>query len=401
MAGTEIVITDNVAVGGGTVGRLADGRACFVDDALVGERVSVEISEDRGRFVRTRVLEVIDASPHRVTPPCPAVARGCGGCDLQHADLGEQHRMKAAAVADAWERIGRIPRPEVAVIGLPALDYRTTVRLAVDGDRVGFRAARSHDVVPVDTCPVAHQMIDGLIAHGRFDGCDEVTIRVGARTGDAMVVAASTAAGVSVPDNVIAVGADELAAGRRAWIHEEVAGRRWRISAGSFFQTRPDGADALVAEVRGAVERLAGRPTRLVDLCSGVGLFAGTVAADEVVAVEQSRSSCADARVNLADLGDAATVFELSLRSWRPSPADVVIADPSRDGLGKVGVQRVTDTGAPLVVLVSCDAGSGARDAGLLVAAGYHPESVTVVDLFPHTHHVEVVSVFVRTLSRG
>jgi len=392
----QILTVDNAAVGGGVVGRLGDGRACFVEDGLVGERVSVEITEEHPRHARARVIEVLSPSPHRVEPPCPAVARGCGGCDLQHAALDEQLRMKASVIADAWERIGRLPRPDVMIRPLPAAGYRTTIRLAVDRGGVGFRAARSHDVVAVDECLVAHPLAAELITGGRYDGCDEVMIRVGARTGEAMVVAYPSAAAVSVPSGVTLVGADELASGRQAWIHELVAGRPWRISAESFFQTRPDGAEALVDEVRSAVERLVGTPSRLVDLCAGVGLFAGTVPADHVTAVEQSRSACADARSNLADLGggDSADVVHASFAKWRPSMADVVIADPSREGLRRVGVERVALTGASVVVLVSCDAGAGARDAGLLVAAGYHPEAVTLVDLFPHTHHVEVVSVF-------
>lgn len=388
-------MAENAAVGGGVVGRLGDGRACFVEDGLVGERVSVEITEEHARFARARVVEVLSPSPHRVEPPCPAVARGCGGCDLQHATIDEQLRMKKSVIADAWERIAKLPRPDVMIRPLLAEGYRTTIRLAVDRGGVGFRAARTHDAIAVDECLVAHPLASELITAGRYAGCEEVMIRVGARTGDAMVVAYPSAAEVSVPAGVMLVGADELASGREAWIHELVAGRRWRISAESFFQTRPDGAEALVAEVCSAVERLVGMPDRLVDLCAGVGLFAGTVPARHVTAVEQGRSACGDARSNLVDLGSgSADVVHASFAKWRPSAADVVIADPSRDGLRRVGVERVAATGAPVVVLVSCDAGAGARDAGLLVEAGYRVETVTLVDLFPHTHHVEVVSVF-------
>jgi 23S rRNA (uracil1939-C5)-methyltransferase len=88
-------------------------------------------------------------------------------------------------------------------------------------------------------------------------------------------------------------------------------------------------------------------------------------------------------------------VIRVSVDDWRPHPADVVIADPSREGLGRNGAARVVETGAAVVVLVSCDAGSLGRDAGALREAGYRLESVSLVDLFPHTHHVEVVSAFV------
>lgn len=387
----ETVTIDGVAVGGGVVGRLADGRVCFVDGALVGETVELAITKDSGRHVRARVVDVIEASAHRVVPPCRHVERGCGGCDLQIASLDEQIRMKVAAIGDAWQRIGRLPRPEVTVRRLPAEAYRTTIRVGVTTTgEVGFRAVSSNRLVDVDSCFVAHPLVDEIVHSGRFVG-DEVMIRVGARTGERMAVVSPTAVGSSVSDGVQLVGADDA---RQAWIHEEVAGRRFRISARSFFQTRPDGAEALVDEVRTAVDRFGPNPKRLVDLGAGVGLFAGTVPAGGIVAVERSRSSVADARVNLADLG--AEVVGSSIESWRPTPADVVVADPSRQGMGRIGIDRIAATGARLVVLVSCDAGSGGRDAGLLIGAGYRCETVALVDLFPHTHHVEVVSTFVR-----
>lgn len=291
--------------------------------------------------------------------------------------------MKAQVLADALARIAKLDEtPPIRVVDLPTTEYRTTVRAAVDPDgRLGFRHARSHEVVAAAGCLVAHPTIADLLATERFPGAEEVTIRVGARTGELLVVAHQGDA------------TDSAAAP----LHEEVAGRRWRISAESFFQGRVDGAEALVAEVRAAVQELAGTPDTLVDLCSGVGLFAGTVEAARVVAVEANHAAIADARHNLAELGDRARLVALPVERWRPSPADVVIADPPRRGLRRVGVERVAATGAGVVVLVSCDSGSFGRDVGLLVAAGYTLERVVLIDMFPHTHHVEVVSAFVRS----
>jgi 23S rRNA (uracil1939-C5)-methyltransferase len=125
-----------------------------------------------------------------------------------------------------------------------------------------------------------------------------------------------------------------------------------------------------------------------------VGVFAGVLAARgwSVTAVEGTPSAVNDGRANLRDLG--VTVVRADVTQWTPIPADLVIADPSRAGLGRAAVTAITATGARRVVLVSCDAGSLGRDAGLLRDAGYHLTSVTPVDLFPHTFHVEVVSVF-------
>jgi 23S rRNA (uracil1939-C5)-methyltransferase len=173
-------------------------------------------------------------------------------------------------------------------------------------------------------------------------------------------------------------------------LHEVVAGARFRVSARSFFQTRTDGAAALVAAVTAAADGAEGP---MVDAYAGVGLFAATVGAGrEVTAVEQSPSSVADARHNLP----AATVVGSAVERWRPHPAGLVVADPARRGLGPEAVAVLAATGAARLVLVSCDPVSLARDARLLAAAGYEHGGSTVVDLFPHTPHVEVVTRFDR-----
>ena len=374
------LVTTGVAVGGAGIARDGDGRVVFVEGALVGERVSVEIVETKKSFRRGRVLDVLEPAPGRVLPSCPEIANGCGGCDLAHASHAAQREMKAAMVADSLRRLGRLadlpdidPGPDLATTG-----FRTTIRAAVVDGRAGLRHRRSHDVVTVASCEVAHPVVEGMLVNGRYGDADEVTIRVGADTGEQAVFV-----GGSEPDEGTV-------------IHEEIAGRRFRISPRSFFQTRADGAAALVSVVD---EAIGPDPTgTLVDLCSGVGLFAATIGDrfDRVVTVESNRSSVADARVNLAHLGDRVAIRSSTFERWTPEPADVVIADPSRAGLGREGVANVAATGAPLMVLISCDAGSLGRDAGLLTAAGYRLDAITLVDLFPNTAHVEVVSTYRR-----
>ena len=388
----EIAIT-GPAAGGEGVGRDADGRATFVGGALPGERVSVDLTEEHDRWARGQLTEVLVASDDRIAPPCPEVARGCGGCDYQHASLDLQRTMKLDVVRDALVRIGKVSDPpDIVMTALPSTAYRSAVRLGVEHGRAAYRRLRSHDLVAVDSCLVAHPLVDEIITEGRFPAATEVAIRVGVNTGERIVVVEPTAADVSVPDDVIVIGLNQMRKGRKAHIHEEIAGTVFRVSAGSFFQSRPDGAEALVHLVAAA----AGDDTvgQMVDLCAGVGLFAATVDADHVEAVEANRSAARDARHNLGDI--PSRVHGFGVGDWRPCDADFVVADPPRDGLGQGGVDKVVATGAPVVALVSCDAGSLGRDAGLLSGAGYSLTAVDVVDMFPQTHHVEVVSVFTR-----
>lgn len=402
--GGPTVVLDATApvAGGAALARDANGRVVFVAGALPGERIEAEIIAEKRDFARARTVAVLDASPDRVTPPCPHVERGCGGCDLQHVRADAQPALKRAIVRDALRRIGRIDEPPVETASaLPTSGFRTTVRCAVVGARAGFRMARSHDVVDVDHCLVAHPLIDELIAGGSFPDRSEVTFRVGSATGERLVIASPAAAGVALPttaSDTVVVGDDELAAGRHAWIHDVVDGERFRISARSFFQTRTDGAVALAAAVREAGGAELRDAAAVVDAYCGVGLL-GIVAAPitaTVVAVESGRSSVADARHNFATAGRQAEVIRSTLERWRPTAADVVIADPARSGLGREAAAVVVATHAPVIVLVSCDPASLARDATLLAPHGYRLERSVIVDLFPHTHHIEVVSRFAR-----
>ncbi|HEY5697238.1 MAG TPA: hypothetical protein VIT01_06990 [Acidimicrobiales bacterium] len=388
------VRAERMVAGGSALCRDAGGRIVLVDGALPGERLSVEVGGEADSL--GQLAAVLERAPGRVDPPCPFVAQGCGGCDWQHAAPDVQSEMRLEIVTDALRRLGRLsdavvrPGPPIG-----AERSRNTLRLAVDDGRLGLRARGTNDVVPVDDCLVVVPGLAELLVPGVVDpgSATEVTLRVADGTGERLLLAAPTAAGVLAPEDVAVIGADELAGGRRKWFFAEVAGHRLRVSASSFFQTRGSGAEALVAIVAAQVD---GSPEgTFVDLYGGVGLFAVTVAGERrIVLVERSAAAAADARQNLA--GRPAKVIAKPVERWRPVPAAVVVADPARTGLGTVGVQRTVATGAGRVVLISCDAASLGRDTAALAAAGYdHVESV-VVDMFGHTGHVEVVTRFDR-----
>jgi 23S rRNA (uracil1939-C5)-methyltransferase len=399
---TETVRAERLVAGGAALARRESGSIVLVDGALPGELVEVRV-ERRSGTERGRMLQILEPSVDRIDPSCPHVLEGCGGCDLASLELPAQHVVKLDLVQDSLRRLGRL---NYAVVDLgPTLEpwsFRTTLRMAVIGGRAGLRMAESHDVVGIDHCAVAHPLLNEMIVEGRFGAATEVMFRVGARTGERMAVVTPTAAGVKLPGDVLVVGADELAAGRRAWIHEEVAGRRWRISAESFFQTRADGAEALVGVVRTLAadvldsDDASDAPRTLLDAYCGVGLFAGSLldgrAGWRAVAAERSRSSVADARQNLGDL--EARVVGTSIERLRAPRADLVVADPSRSGLGRAGVKVLASADAPVLILVSCDPAAAGRDAALLASSGYRAVRSLLVDLFPHTHHTELVSRF-------
>lgn len=379
----ELLATRMVA-GGAALAKADDGRVVLVDGALPDETVRVAITSDRSDHLRAHVTGVLDPSPHRIAPPCEYARAGCGGCTWQHIAPAAQPALKVDIVRDALLRIGRVENPPMAdAVALPATGYRTTVRALVTDGRAAFRRHQSHDPITVDSCLVAHPLVDEIIRDGRFGDADEVTIRVGAATGERCVLPDPAKTPVRVPADV--------RTGREARVHEVVLGQKLRVSARSFFQARVDGAEALATLVRDAV----GPYQRVADLYSGVGLFAATLnEPNHVIAVEQNRFAVADAQHNLHGL--PARVLQCDVDRWRPDGVEVVIADPSRRGLGKTAVNVINRTDADRVVLVSCDAAALARDVALLDAKGFDLRSVTLVDLFPQTPHIECVSVLER-----
>lgn len=386
VAGLHDARIEKLVAGGDGLSRMEDGRVVFVPGTVAGETVRIELSETKRDFAHARLDAVLEPSPHRVPPPCPFVAAGCGGCDWQHIEYRHQGQAKLAIVAEAYARTAKM-QVEPQLRRLTDTARRTTVRMVADADgRVGFRSADSHDIVPVTSCMVAHDAINEMIATGPLQGAGEVTIRVGARTGDVGVWCHEGALSTDLPPRV--------KIGERGRITEKVGEHLFQVSMGSFFQSSPEAAELIVDSVSRRLDTLGVHGGLMLDAYGGVGLFSLAMSDrfDALHLVESSPSACRDAVRNLAEC--AAVIEQADVDTWEAVEADVVIADPSRSGLGKHGSQAIVETGADVVILVSCDPVAGARDARLLCDAGYHLGEVEVLDIFPHTHHVEVVAVF-------
>ena len=383
-----VVRAEKMAAGGDAIARIADGRVAFVRGALPGELVEIQLIQSKKDFVRGEVLDVLEPSADRVDPPCPAYAAGCGGCTWQHVAADAQLELKVAVVTEALKRTGKLIDPVVEVgSSVAPWEYRTTLRLAAGVDHLGLRRRSSHDVVELEACPVSHPLLQDLLAIVRTRGSGEVSLRVGAATGE-------RSAWVVEGDVELLGLPTDVGVGQDAVVHEVVAGTSLRISAASFFQSGPAAAELLVAAVQDACADFAQADT-IIDAYGGIGLFASNLDGGKVIVVEGSDVACADAAANLAHR--RARVVRSQVEQWKPRRADLVIADPSRSGLGRQAISVLIATQAPRMVLVSCDPVSLARDAGLLRERGYDHVRSTVYDLFPQTHHVEVVTTFDRS----
>jgi 23S rRNA (uracil1939-C5)-methyltransferase len=404
-AGGMQLTPDRLVAGGDAMARDTDGRVVFVEGALPGELVEVEIELAKKDFARGHLVEVLERSPLRDSPSCAHRRNGCGGCDWMHLRPEAQLDAKVEIVRESLRRIARLD--PVVVDGLvhsggavSPFGYRTTIRV-VGGPNgsVGYRAANSNDVVEVTSCPIADSKLSRLLAVIEADEGAELTLRTSVATG------AVTAIWDKKYRKSIRGVPASVHIGERAWLSERVAGHELRVSAGSFFQSGVQAAELLVAAVKAAAPELAGA-RHAVDAYGGVGLFAVTAmeSAQLVTVIESSKSGCLDAERNLG--GRASSVVRADVSGWTPPTGDgstpsvdVIVADPARPGLAKPGVAALSAAGAAVLVLVSCDPVSLARDVTLLAEAGYVPQRVEVFDLFPNTHHVETVTRFVSTAS--
>ena len=416
------VTTEDVAQGGWCVARPPGLPVLFVRHALPGERVLARVTEVTTRFARADAVEVRDPSQDRVAPPCPyAHPGGCGGCDWQHAHLPAQRALKGAVIGQQLRRLAGIDR-EVAVEPMPAddtgerpgLGWRTRVQFAVrDDGAAGLRKHRSHEVVGIDDCLIAHSGISALgIPRRAWPGATAVEAIAGGDDRAVIVTQAGHRAQSSLASMADAVPAESVLSRNRrrltplkgnGTLTRHAAGRGWRVSAGVFWQVHPAAADTLTEAVLAALEPEPGDTA--LDLYCGAGLFAGAVAAKvgaggAVTGMEEDPAAVRDARHNLREFpwarvrrGDVAR----AVRQRGLPRARLVVADPPRAGLAReVTGYLAGDSGAERFCYVSCDPATLARDLGLLLAAGWRLDELRAFDAFPMTHHVECVAALSR-----
>ncbi len=353
-----------VGHGGVCVAHAPDGRVVLVRHTLPGERVRVAMTEERKSFLRADAVEILDASPHRVEPPCPFAGPGrCGGCDWQHVELAEQRRLKAEVVETALRRIAGVER-SVTVLAVPGdgdgLRWRTRMRLAVGPDgRAGLHRHRSDDIEPISDCLIAHPALPvRSVLEQRWPDMEAIDLQ-----------ASDTAS---------------------------AAGRSWRIPEGGFWQVHPGAPDVLVDAVLHGLEL---QPADVcVDLYAGVGLFAGAIAPavpyGAVIAVESHPEAAAAAAANLADLPNVTVVADRVARWLRRGreDTDAVVLDPPRKGAGVAVVADIVARRPRAVAYVACEPAALARDVAAFAAHGWELAGLSAYDIFPMTAHVECVA---------
>ncbi len=400
---------------GGTFIARHEGRVVFVADAVPGERVRARItvptphshrrsappgaSRARGHeaksFWRAETVEVLKPSPHR-RPHIWAEADisrdpddRAGGADLGHIELDHQRTLKRQVLAEALDKFAGPGLEAPVVASVDETDgngWRTRVSLHVDADGViGPYAARSHRVIPVASYPLARPRIaaEALSLQNAKPGRIDL---VESADGEVHVLRR--------PDRGKRPGPQAIV--------ERVGDRVFRVDADGFWQVHPRAASALDTAVRSALEGRVDPDATHFDLYGGVGLLASSLSesgATDIVTVESSARATAHARENLAAV-DATAVTARVDRYLAGLPdgtrAGTVVLDPPRSGAGRSVVEGVHALNPDAVVYVACDPVALARDLGTFRGLGWEVLSLQALDLFPHSHHFEVVALLTR-----
>ncbi len=416
------------------------GKAVFVPFVLDNEKIEATLTEQKPGFARAKADAILEPSSHRIQPACPYFGR-CGGCHYQHASYEHQLEIKQEILRESLRRTAKLDLPfDIQVHPSPPWNYRNRSRLQVQltpAFALGYFKFASHELLPVEQCPISSPLINRGIASlwqsGRAGkiplGVREVEFFANADDTQLLleVACARDARRAAVRDwteqlrallpeiaGVVAfrepnpgdrkAGTPEIlvtaGAGHLTYQTQHAA---YRVSAGSFFQTNRHLTDELVKIVT------AGQSGQLaLDLYAGVGLFSTALAGDfhHVISVETSQTSTGDLSYNRSANGEVvqATTEQYLARAENPervgkgkgphpipNKPDLVVLDPPRSGLGERVARLLAALDAPRVIYVSCDPATLARDLVTLLAAGYRVEQVHLIDLFPQTYHLESV----------
>ena len=422
--GRHLTLTVGPPAAGGTFVARHEGRVVFVRGSAPGETVTARLVDDpeqhaNARFWRAEAVDVLEAGVDRVpTVWQEASVDGVGGAEWAHIALPAQRRIASEVMQELLRRAGVTSYPieqvqvEPAPHDVDGLGSRTRVRFAVDEEgRVGMRGWRSHEVRDVGENPLAAQGIRDLrLGEWTAPEGTEAVDAVAPSAGPVSVVLVGRdldPASLEIPESwgdadvAVRTGRGLVPLRGDGLVHERVGERLVSVSASGFWQGHRRAAELLSDVVQSVLKAPHGGSAW--DLYGGVGLFAA-IAAEQVgsegavVTVEGNRRASQLAQENLEDLPQVSTATA-DVADWvraRRGGVDVVVLDPPRNGAGAELIELLARTVRQRIVYVSCEPSTLARDLAVAEKAGWKVVDLRAFDLFPHTHHVESVTVLER-----
>ena len=404
------------------------GKAIFVEGALPGELIKARIVDDKKHYAHAALQQIVTPAANRIDPFCPHY-RECGGCSAQHLGEADQQAVKEAGLVSLFERLGNIKAPALEpVLKGESRAYRRVCRLAIKFDkngrctRVGFRRRQSNDLVEVAGCPVLADPLSALITplreclnrlksqrelgHAELIQAEQGIMMLLRHTGRpneadrALLVAFAEAQGI----DLYLQAADERIEPLRQQFQPSYTldGLSLAFAPGDFIQVNGPINQSMVTQALAWLG--ATKDDKVLDLFCGIGNFTLPLArqAREVVGVEGELAMVARAEENARRNGiDNARFYKADLSgdivgmSWAREGFDLVLLDPARPGAPEV-MSHVAALSPKRVVYVSCNPVTLARDSQVLVKGGYRLARLGMLDMFPHTGHLESMALFER-----
>ncbi len=370
-------------------------KPIFIDNALVGETVEIEITKDKKKYSEGRVIDYIKKSPLRVESNCPYYDK-CGGCDLLHLSYEEQLKYKENKVKEIIKKFCGLECVN-KIVPSKQYNYRNKVTLHAN-KKIGYYQKKSYDIIAIANCLIADDKINDLIK--KLNKIDLNTINkiiIRASSKETMLVVEGGVIDINFFKEVDTIIVDNKLLKGKGYIIEEISNLKFIISPNSFFQVNYLG----MINIYNQVLKYVDNNTNVLDLYCGTGTIGIYLAnkVNHVLGIEINESAINDAllnkKINHLDniefkLGDVGTI--LNNNNFK---ADCIVVDPPRAGLDNITIKNIIKIKPPKLIYVSCDPVTLARDLNIL-SADYKIVEITPFDMFSNTYHVECVALLMK-----
>lgn len=410
------IITDKITFGGKSLGYTKEnsGKNVFIPYAIPGETYEIEITDSKKDYDEGKIINIITPSPHRVTPPCQYYGK-CGGCNMMHIDVDYQRTLRKNILQDIFNQNGIDLNDKIQIVHGPDTNYRARFQL----NNGGLSEKNSNNIVAIDNCLCAEKPINDYLASVPFDkrtkgrvhffGSDYV-VKNG--QGDTKLAISFENENNKNKKKIIGKGSTKnLKIKENKYFHGTVQSPENAITVKindhpltfdvrGFFQSNMFVFEKVINLI---MSKLPGGKN-ILDMYAGCGSIS-TFLADKyenVVLVEHNRDAIVYAEQNLQGKGHVS--YGLSGANWVKTCSsycgkfDAIVVDPPRSGMEREVIDYFCKSKVPLILSLSCDPSTHARDCAKLIKNGYELQEMYLLDFYPNTSHIESLGVFTLSI---
>lgn len=374
-----------------------NNKITFVTNALPDEIVDIEITKENKKIIEAETIQIKKQSPNRIEPICPYY-KECGGCDLMHLKYEKELEWKQNKIKEIMKKYAGLDVTIKPIItSNQPLHYRNKITLQVKNGTIGLYSKKSNHLIPIDKCMIADQKINKIIV--QLKECDltktnQIVIRIGENESMVVLDDGNKEELKQKLSNVTSIIVNNKCIHGKTHITNKIGNKTFQISPPAFFQVNQNTTEKLYNEIIKKAD-LKNKES-ILDLYCGTGTI-GIYLSDyvkECFGVEINQEAIKDAnenkKINNVEnfkfmSGNVNQIFKGNLPK-----TDLIIVDPPRSGLDEITTNGLLDLEIPIIIYVSCDPFTLARDLKKLQEK-YEIQSITPVDMFPRTHHVECV----------